>query len=104
MNKHCSSCGAEFAPAYVYQLAVTADQGRQYFCTMECRRAALGDEAFRAARARRIAILNHKGGTGKTTTAVNLAAGLATPRRRVLLVDLDSRGKPNTRVTRGNKA
>ena len=36
-----------------------------------------------------IAILNEKGGSCKTTTAVNLAAGLARRRRRVLLVDLD---------------
>jgi chromosome partitioning protein len=37
-----------------------------------------------------IAILNSKGGVGKTTTAVCLASALAAPRRRVLLVDLDS--------------
>ena len=92
MNKHCSSCGTEFAPAYVYQLAVTPEQGRLYFCTMECRRATLGDEAFRATRARRIAILNHKGGTGKTTTAVNLAAGAAERGQRVLLIDTDAQG------------
>jgi chromosome partitioning protein len=37
-----------------------------------------------------ISVLNSKGGVGKTTTAVCLAAALAAPRRRVLLVDLDS--------------
>jgi chromosome partitioning protein len=37
-----------------------------------------------------VAVYNSKGGTGKTTTAVNLAAALASSKRRVLLVDLDS--------------
>ncbi len=43
-------------------------------------------------RPRVIAVFNHKGGTGKTTTSVSLAAGLAMRGKRVLLVDTDAQG------------
>jgi chromosome partitioning protein len=87
----CSECGKGFKASYVYQVAVMGT-ARRYFCTLDCSKRALGEEAFRARRARRIAILNQKGGTGKTTTAVNLAAGLAERGHEVLLLDTDAQG------------
>jgi chromosome partitioning protein len=51
---------------------------------------------------KRLAVFNHKGGTGKTTTTVSIAAGLASKGYKVLLVDTDSQG--NVGVSLGVKA
>lgn len=92
---HCSVCDEPFEPTYAYQRVQSENEVR-YFCSMECRRPAL--EEFRHRRvheqrgAMRIAVLNQKGGTGKTTTTVSVGSGLARQGYRVLIIDVDSQG------------
>jgi chromosome partitioning protein len=87
----CSVCSTRFEPKFAFQLAFVGGEKR-YFCTPECRENPVR-EALRVTRgARKIAVMNQKGGTGKTTTTVSLAHGLAMAGHRTLIIDMDSQG------------
>jgi chromosome partitioning protein len=91
----CSACAKRFEPKYAFQQA-TQDGKTVNYCSMECRKPSVTDYRRRVVQndegAMRIAVLNQKGGTGKTTTTVNVGAGLADAGYRVLIIDVDSQG------------
>lgn len=100
----CSTCGTAFVVTHAAHVSYLAGQ-RRYSCSPGCREqlfaeqrgARLGEavttsDAGNSDRPQVIAVFNHKGGTGKTTTAVTLAAGLAARGHRTLLADTDGQG------------
>lgn len=90
-QQSCSTCGTRFEPRFAFQLAFIGGT-KHYFCTKECRENPVRQEIRAKRGARRIAVMNQKGGTGKTTTTVSLAHGLAMAGHRTLIIDMDSQG------------
>ena len=110
----CSACRTQFRVELVSQV-LRIRGALHHACSEECKRQVLAEAegsrlrlvegpapVARTAAPARLAVFNHKGGTGKTTTSVSIAAGIAARGLRVLLVDTDSQG--NVGVSLGVKA
>ncbi len=91
----CAVCSTPFQLRYAFQV-VTVAKKRSVVCSEQCKTtlmtpvAAVASGPVRQPRA--IAVMNQKGGTGKTTTSVSIAAGLAERGHSTLLIDLDAQG------------
>jgi chromosome partitioning protein len=85
-------------PAVAPSAAARSNRPAQAVPTMVAPRPApsAASSASRSQAPRVLAVFNHKGGTGKTTTSVSVAAGLAARGQRVLLVDSDGQGNVAT--------
>jgi chromosome partitioning protein len=99
----CDGCGASFPLELASQVLFVSGR-RRYACNSDCRSRVLAEARWAergqiarrldAGRPRVLAVFNHKGGTGKTTTAVSVAAGLAARGQRVLLYHVLVMGLP----------
>ncbi len=98
----CSACAVEFTPSLALHLVQTGGT-LQYACSEECRERLMPKVVAPSPKPyRSLAVLNQKGGTGKTTTALSVAAAFAQMGSNVLLIDLDPQG--NVGVSLGIKS
>jgi chromosome partitioning protein len=105
-NVKCDVCSTSFSLTFAYQAQRTSTGAITYVCSEACKVSLVARASAPATaetvRPYRVAVLNQKGGTGKTTTSINLAAGIAEAGHRVLLVDADPQG--NVGISLGVKS